>query len=52
MSGTGDVRSALVAGPLGTLRRFMGMDQQQEDVPSMTWNTRHTMNLTDISQPL
>ena len=52
MGGMGDVRSALVAGPLGTMRRFMGMDQQQEDVPLMTWNTRHTMNLTDITQSL
>jgi hypothetical protein len=48
----GDVRSAIVAGPLGTMRRFMGMDQRQEDVPLMTLNNRHTMNLTDISQPL
>lgn len=52
MGGMGDVRSALVAGPLGTLRRFIGMDQQQEDGPVVTWNTRYTMNLTDISEPL
>jgi len=52
MGGMGDMRSALVAGPLGTMRRFMGMDQQQEDVPLSTWNIRHTMNLTDISEPL
>jgi len=50
MGGMGDMRSAFVAGPLGTLRRFIGMDQQQEDL--MTWNTRYTMNLTDISEPL
>jgi hypothetical protein len=52
MGGMGDMRSAFVAGPLGTLRRFIGMDQQQDDAPLMTWNTRHTMNLTDISEPL
>lgn len=52
MGGMGDMRTAFMAGPLGTLRRFIGMDQQQEDVPLMTWNTRHTMNLTDISEPL
>jgi hypothetical protein len=50
--GVGDMRSAIIAGPLGTMRRFMGMDQRQEDVPMMTWNNRYTMNLTDISQPL
>ena len=52
MGGMGDMRTTLVAGPLGTLRRFIGMDQQHEDVPLMSWNARHTMNLTDISQPL
>jgi len=52
MGGMGDMRSALVAGPLGTLRRFIGMDQQQENAPPTTWNARHTMDLTDISQSL
>ena len=52
MGSVEDIRSAIVVGPLGTMRRFMGMDQRQETMPLTTLSNRYTMNITDISQPL